>query len=356
MCSKWRVGVKLSKDSPKNWYVNALILSNDGSIQSLQPVGAGAKLMAPGDRFVFPGVLEATPPIGILEHVVIVWSHTQMSLKIDQTGVSSSERVRTNYRDLWLQLGNGDDDSALLSELQVKIKANDSFIESAGRQIQQREYTIPKFDIRPYLPEDKNTALYRVLQQANWLSNFTSSASVGYKQHDWKRPTDIENLQKGIDCSRAIWFVFTRAGLAYNNNNSYLSTAEMVAKNGPMHDEFESISTTGPFEIGDIFVYRDDIQGDGHVVMAIDPSARIAWGSHGYDGRVKLQETKEPAIGVQFQKIRFKKDWVRWDRPNMNLETVWRYRVFTKQSALPGGQPGLKVFEHACDANKKCGL
>jgi hypothetical protein len=354
MCAKWRAGVKVSSDSPNAWYANALILSNDGSIQALLPSNSAAQLMNPGDRFVFPGVIEATPPVGILEHVIIFWTREPMKLALGQAS-DTKEELRRTYRALWLQVGSDDLASSFATVLGIEVKANDPFIEPAGTQISQREYTIPKFDVRPYLPEDKNTALYRVLEQANWLSNFSSSSGVGYKQHDWTGPDDVQNLRRGIDCSRAIWFTFTRAGLPYNTNNSYLSTAEMVSRNGPMHDQFETVSLAGPFEIGDVLVYRDETQGDGHVVMVIDSTARIAWGSHGYDGRVRIREVKEASIGVQYQKIRYKKDWLRWDRPNMDLVAVWRYRQFAREIKLPGGQPGLRALEHACDSSKQCG-
>jgi len=36
-----------------------------------------------------------------------------------------------------------------------------------------------------------------------------------------------------------------------------------------------------------VLVYRDEKQGDGHVIMVIDPQLQIAWGSHGFDGNAK---------------------------------------------------------------------
>jgi cell wall-associated NlpC family hydrolase len=133
----------------------------------------------------------------------------------------------------------------------------------------------------------------------------------GYKQHAWGRPTDDENLQLGIDCSRSIWFAFTRAGLPYNRDDRYLTAAMMVSDNTLMTDEFESCSVDPNLQIGDILVYRDDTRGDGHVVMVIDPEKRIGWGSHGWDGNAKVLPV-EPEKGVEYQKIKFKSDWERW--------------------------------------------
>ncbi|MCK5719916.1 MAG: hypothetical protein KAH84_08235, partial [Thiomargarita sp.] len=85
-----------------------------------------------------------------------------------------------------------------------------------------------------YYPANRNSALYKVLKQAQILTANVSFVSgndgIPYKQHDWSQSSDRANLRKGIDCSRAIWFAFTRAGLSYNNSNSYLTTAGMWRK------------------------------------------------------------------------------------------------------------------------------
>jgi hypothetical protein len=358
MCSKWKVALQVPSASLGPWYANALVLSNDGSIQALLPDNALPKLLSPGERYVFPGVLEAKPPVGVIEHVIVYLSRKPRALTSEQTSGKSPGELRGKYRDLsnWFKGGGDTNDTDKVTQLSIKIKANDSFSEATGEQIQQREYTIPKFDIRPYLPEDKNMALYRVLMQSQWLANFSAESGVGYKQHDWTGSNDSENLTKGIDCSRAIWFAFTRASLHYNKRNSYLSTAQMVSKNSLMQEEFDRVPLTSALQVGDVLVYRDESQGDGHVVMVVDPGERIGWGSHGYDGRVRTHEVVEPSIGVQYQKIRYKKDWLRWDRREMNLVAIWRYRQFSREHRLPGGQPGLKSLLHACDAEKHCGL
>ena len=64
----------------------------------------------------------------------------------------------------------------------------------------------------PPIPDNENTALYKVLQKADWLARAAGEDGIGYRQHSWDRPTVEENLRLVIDCSKAIWFVFTRAG------------------------------------------------------------------------------------------------------------------------------------------------
>lgn len=352
LCAKWKVGIELSEKATKAWSVSAFVLSNDGAIRSLlsDDNTASAILNPNRRRYDFPGTVTAKPPVGILEHVLVLWMRQPPNT---HPAVGATSDPQSKYLELLAIAGTY---SAIGMTIPITVKANDPFLEAGGSQIPQREYTIPKFDIRPYLPEDKNTTLYRVLEEEYWLANLASDKGVGYKQHDWMRPTDTKNLQLGIDCSRALWFAFTRAGLRYNRSNSYISTADMVTNNSLMSDEFDRLPITAPLEIGDILVYRDEVQKDGHVVMVIDPGARIAWGSHGFDGRVKRHEVAVPAIGVQYQKIRYKPDWIRWDRKNMTLTAIWRHRTIARENRTLGGQPGLKIFDHACDAKLRCGL
>jgi hypothetical protein len=244
-----------------------------------------------------------------------------------------------------------------MSAVTMRVEANPRFLDgpvTANQPINMREYTIADFDIRPYLPDDENTALYKVLQKADWLARAAGEDGFGYKQHAWDRPTDEENLRLGIDCSRSIWFAFTRAGLPYNQNDRYLTTAMMVGDDTLMADEFESCSDDPNLQHGDILVYRDDARGDGHVVMVIDPAKRIGWGSHGWDGNPKILPVK-PDKGVEYQKIKFKSDWERWDRKTMTRKACWRYRAFVEETQSARGLPGLKALENICVASRNCG-
>jgi hypothetical protein len=162
--------------------------------------------------------------------------------------------------------------------------------------------------------------------------------------------TDEANLEKGIVCSRAIWFIFTRAGIPYNSENRYLSTAMMTDSDSMMSQEFERCDSER-FRIGDILVYRDDERErpNGHVVMVIDPGKRIAWGSHGWDGN-------EGKRGVEYQLIKHKKDWRRWDRKTMYRKACWRHRLFSVQAETSRGLPGISALKSACLTNKRCGM
>jgi len=231
------------------------------------------------------------------------------------------------------------------SAITLRVEANDRFAElDPAQPPSTREYTLAHFQLKPYLPEDRSTALYKVLEQADRLATRSVADGVPYKQHDWKAATDDLNLLKGIDCSRAIWFAFTRAGLPYNRDDSYLATAAMVGAQSRMADRFDACA--GPPQTGDVLVYRDDARGTGHVVMVIDYGKRIGWGSHGWDGNATADQ---PAgdTGVEYQLIKYKADWERWDRPTMERKACWRYRGFADERARGAAMP--VSLEHACD-------
>ncbi|MCP4698739.1 MAG: YARHG domain-containing protein, partial [Gammaproteobacteria bacterium] len=192
-----------------------------------------------------------------------------------------------------------------------------------------------------YYPADRNSVLYKVLKQAQILSSqvsFMGNDGAPYKQHDWSLSSDYANLHRGIDCSRAIWYAFTRAGLPYNRGNSYLPTAFMHQSDSQMRHYFESCSADN-LQSGDVLVYRGpDKHGRkrqaGHTVMVLDPARELAWGSHGWDGSGKKD------TGVEVQRV-VPDGWGYWDRRNMVLKACWRYKDFSRRPGTyaPSPQP-----------------
>ncbi len=376
LCHAWNLRVKLSERSPQPLLIGALVLSTDGSVFAL-PRDERKIPLQPGEDYTFQGrgeTFRGTPPLNVQDRVLVFG--TQLSNPVDwslftetaktrgaRAAPSALHRALDRYLSAPGTRGIGqaeegpvEDTTWTLSNVTVRVEANPGFLEPAepGQAPQRREYTIANFDIRPYLPDDHATALYKVLSVADGLARSSASDGYGYKQHAWDRPTDAENLKWGIDCSRAIWYAFTRADLPYNRDNSYLSTAMMVGRNTPMKDNFESCSNDPDLRLGDILVYRDDGRGDGHVVMVIDPEKRIAWGSHGWDGTPRDLPVASDT-GVEYQKIKYKPDWERWDRRTMDLKACWRYRDFEQQRITQRGLPGTAALENICDSNKRCG-
>jgi hypothetical protein len=370
LCHQWNVRVTLDERARASLLVGGLVLSNDGAILGF-PADGRKVLLRPGQTATFARQAEtfrASPPLGVQDHVLVFGTRETNPVAwhlFAETAVSRSAGMRSSLEralDRYLRPGARaqsvggsarDDTTWTMTRLPLRVEANARFLdpqEAERRGDKKREYTIRNFDLRPYLPDDTGSGLYKVLMAAHSLAVYSGSLEEGvpYKQHDWSRPNDAENLKLGIDCSRSIWYAFTRAGLAYNDGDRYLHTAIMVGDESAMAREFESCGGDSGLRLGDVLVYRDDGRGVGHTVMVIDPEKRIAWGSHGWDGNVK--EGLESDTGVEYQLIKYKKDWERWDRSTMVRKACWRYRGFEATAA-----GGLAALAGACDDSNQCG-
>ena len=358
MCQKWQIMVSYSaprkpeQDLPE-LNVGALMLFSNGNIIGLPQSGESIVLQPGGKPHLFSAVTTAVPPLDLPEYMLVFgtqdgnkvnWSDladTVSERGVNDQAVGPLHRVlaralRPGTRGGNVNYASEQETAWTMSRIETRVVANAEFeeIKAEDRQPVAREYTIADFDIGPYLPLSPQSQLRAVLLKAAELAK----TEVDYNQHDWNKGSDEENLRYGIDCSRAIWYAFTRAGVRYNNrstadyrkNNplgSYLTTAGMVGSDSAMSDSFVSCDVSKP-QLGDVLVYRDDGKEDGHTVMVIDPVKRIAWGSHGWDGNPK----DNPAIpfdnGVEFQRIKYKPDWRRWDRSGMEVKACWRHRLF----------------------------
>lgn len=381
LCYKFNVKVTLDEDATvEKVLVGALLFSSDGTVIGLPEDGSKAAI-GPGQSWIFTSEkggmnIRGTLPLDIEDHIVafatmpsnpVRWhllSDNAQTRSADLSAKGPLHRSIDRYlqykaRGLEGEEPMSEDDTVwTLSALTAKVTANAGFLEpteSRSGLPTKREYTIPQFDIRPYLPDDVDSALYKVLVKANELAykSVNPSDGIPYKQHPWAKATDEENLQVGIDCSRAIWFAFTRSGLPYNGENEYLHTARMVGSNSLLSQQFLSCDAQ-ELQLGDVLVYRDEERKVGHTVMVIDPDKRIAWGSHGWDGESRFGIPAD--TGVEYQKIKYKPDWKRWDSKRMERKACWRYRRFAQEALKPRGRPGIKALRGACSKKHQCGL
>lgn len=366
LCVTWNIRVALAADAPTSLLIGGVVLSTDGATFGFPQDDALIRI-DPGKSHTFTERFRAQPPLdardmvrvfGTQETNPVPWNRaTEDSAR--RSAAARGPRSGPLFRALDRYFmpgtrgagaeGSGpvEDTTWTVSTVTMEVEANPRFARAgaAGETtLNPKEYTLPKFDVRPYLPDDRATALYAVLAQADALAR----RQVDYKQHPWNAADDEENLAAGIDCSRAIWFAFTRAGLPYNNSNDYLTTADMVTAGSRMKEKFDRVDLNSERRLGDVLVYRDDQRGDGHVVMVIDPLRRIAWGSHGWDGNAR-ELPIAPQTGVEYQLIKYKPDWDRWDRTNMRLEAIWRYREFSLQASAGNGLPGVRALEDPCN-------
>jgi len=388
LCTLYKIMVKLSDDAPVPVNVAGSVLSANGRMDYLprwsdneqRPVELWKDESGVGETAEI-ALFQATPDSLMFEEYIYILGLPAvpaggqpvpsipwhlLSTAAGRQGAYHAARAQKEY--------------GTYTILPVRTVANAAFAELTADQITKevatREYTIKKFDISPYLPDVKEkSALYRVLKVAQGLTEYSKEDGVPYKQHAWCEGSTAKNLAKGIDCSRSIWYAFTRAGLPYNRyassipdetrcvsaydptKDGYLYTGDMARKAYYMSDNFEDCLAPGKdgkreFKLGDVLVYRDKVKGDGHTVMVIDPEKRIAWGSHGWDGNPRLKHPVTGAVptadlGVEFQKIKIKQDWERWDRSSMELKACWRHKTFIEERKSPAGRPGLAAI---CEA------
>ena len=372
LCHRWNVEVTLSPEAKKPLLVGGVILSSDGNTAAL-PADGRQQLLNPGQTHVFnqrSETFEGRPPLGVEDRLMVFGTQetnpvpwhllTDTAAKraadpVPRTGLYGAldRYVRPGARGFVTVAESGEDTTWTLTSLVLSVEANPRFQREGASPVMQpeqpgrREYTIENFDIRPYLPDDPDSALHKVLREADQLARRRGSEAFPYRQHGWTEGSDEENLDVGIDTSRAIWFIFTRAGLRYNRSNQYLPTALMAGPSSLMSDSFESCSRNMDLRLGDILVYRDAKRGGGHTVMVIDPDKRIAWGTHGWDGQVR--DGLETSPGAAYQLIKYRKDWEHWDQDSMQRAACWRFRRFVQEARRPGGRPGMKALQDACE-------
>ncbi len=377
LCHRWHIKVKLVEESPYPLLIGGIIFSADGSMFGL-PADGRTVLLKPGESVTFNHAAETFAgqlPLDTNDHIMLFGTQETNPVRWHQlTQVAKTRATHTmsglnktlhrylmkpGTRGIGLEAEPLEDTTWTLSSITGQVKANQQFFQvdkTSPRAIDKREFTIANFNIAPYLPDDRNSALYKVLQKSDWLVNASITDGFGYKQHNWSKASDEENLQHGIDCSRFMWFAFTRTGLPYNKTNRYLTTAMMVSPQSSMKDEFERCDTDD-LQTGDLVVYRDKRpqHPTGHVVMVIDPDKRIAVGSHGWDGNAPQLKIKQD-VGAEYQLIKSQQDWRRWDRPDMEIKACWRYRTFIEEAESGRGKPGIQALKEVCNARKQCGV
>ncbi|MCH9693189.1 MAG: caspase family protein [Gammaproteobacteria bacterium] len=366
LCHAWNLKVSVSADAPMPLLVGAAVLSADGAMFGLPRDGRTVRL-SPGESYVFAEgeTFRGTPPLESRDRVVafgtqernpVAWHLLTQSIVEDDASTGGVARDVQRYLQPQLRTLRSADEldtsTWTVSSIGVRVEANSRFLSaSPDGPVRPREYTIADFDIRPYLPDNANSALRRLLRIANELANASGSDGIPYKQHDWSLGSDAENLARGIDCSRSIWYAFTRAGLPFNRDDRYLYTGLMTGENSPMHDEFDVCPADQPYQLGDVLVYRSTTRGDGHTVMIVDADKKIAWGSMGWDGNAKDSDyAVSPDVGVEYQRIKYKPDWERWDRGDMTLRACWRYRRFAAENESGIGLPGTDALASSCDS------
>jgi Caspase domain len=358
-CDRWKVQVSLPSAASEPLRVGGVLLTGDGEVVDLGTLVT----VSPGAEPVtlpLSGGITTRPPFGVHDHLLIFGTSEAKAARSSDARSGAAGRSRADAKTVggllglggWIDRGEGPtepDMSVTWTSVDVALEVDPSpilagFPSDSGSG---RMYGV-QVDWAPYLPDNPDTALYRVLQQAEWLTN--RGSQVPYKQRaDWPDRPDEQVLAEGIDCSRSIWFAFTRANVPYTSDGTYLWTRAMADPKGPMNDEFSQCS--GDVRTGDVLVYinpprpddEDCKEGCGHTVMVIDPLRHFAWGSHGWDGNAP---NKNGGVGVQETK---NASWEWWDRPSMKRVACWRHRQFSAEWDVPGGNPDASDLSSYCE-------
>jgi hypothetical protein len=329
VCSYYEVLVR--NTTARALKTGAVLTGADGTITTFNsatiPPGVAARLAFPTTSGQPSSKFRATPPFG-LDDYVMVFGSTDEDIRWDQLGIpvgAPGAQAKVARVENPGPLAKWTVSHKNLRSVRARDMAK---VPREGCQ-RPKEYTIANFDVTPYLPRDTTAPLRKVLEQADALAKHRGSDGVPYAQHDWSKPTDEANLRIGIDCSRATWFAFKKAGLPYANKDghTYLRTKDMVGKKSAMSATFDRCDDSPP-RIGDLLVYRGIKKGEGvgHVVMVIDPAQHIAWGSHGWDGAAREDAPEDR--GVEYQAVGRGRAFAAWDSASMRRVACWRHKAF----------------------------
>ncbi|MDY7233336.1 caspase family protein [Hyalangium rubrum] len=399
----WQVRVRLADDAPKiPLYVGGVFMTADGGIDGFPSPARKEQqfiTLEPGKtlEYTFKMTKRSAPPLKARDHLLVFGTREQVKWS------DLTEPAATRGPGIGLQgalaayLGGtrGADDVEVTepntwtsSHVALVTVANSGFKDSlAQEKSDKREFTLPHYDIREQLPANTNSALYKLLYMTAELTHRYESQQGTDGAHynkdhvgRWEKLSDEENLDIGIECSRAIWYAFTRSGLQYNKGvaknlkipadvnkrGSPLSTWDMVDEKSAflteiahqgklgksaMRDQFNSCIGDPELRPGDVLVYRrlkTSTKNDGHVVMVIDPEKSIAWGSHAFDSSAILSKDKtaQMDVGVEYQRILRAKSgqnekWGAWDKSDMVRVECWRHKQITQEwEASPMNRPG----------------
>jgi len=201
LCHKWNLQVTVSPNAKKPLLIGGVLLATDGSIYGF-PADGRKELVKPGDTVTFAGrgeTFRALPPLDQQDQALFFG--TDQANPVDwHTLTSLSRGVQTNSlqrtiksfvnqptRGFGVAVETTDNtQSWTRSIVPFRVEANSRFAEAKPKSdIVGREYTIPNFDIRPYLPDDTNSPLYKVLTKADQLAKSSKNDGFPYKQHLW---------------------------------------------------------------------------------------------------------------------------------------------------------------------------
>lgn len=387
VCHRWQVEVSLAASAPGPREVGGVLLGNDGTTIGF-PVRGEAVTVQPGGTHRFrlpvsgsmgPEGVKSIPPLGIAEYVMVYTGPPGSNVPFHK-----ASSVGTSMRSLtapgagsWQQIA-----------VTYRIEANPG--DDPLQPLPTRELTLDGYDVRPLLPANTNSYLYRLLHNAERLAHIKGGDGLDYAQclprnssginnrsrysetewpdgTCWSQPWDFRRDERefmespGIDCSTTVWWMFTRACLGntaarlperrsgestgryldrvrtfHTEERKCLLLTDENYRGGYLNTEFmlkdELMSRhwdrcdSDALRTGDVLVTKTERGGGGHTYVVIDPDNYVVFGSHIAD--------------LDFDRLtpEFKELWAEYEREAGDRDAGVEYQFLTYRRDKEGGR------------------
>ncbi len=387
LCYEWNVEVQLDPSSMP-LLVGGVVISADGEMQAF-PADGRQQLLNPGETCIFKSRREtffARPPLDAPDYVVVFGTQPSnpvpwMLLGDPASGRDSGTLPRSGLLgDLERRLhskalsepslkGALEDGAWTKSSVMIRVRANpqlDSLI-TASTANQERTLPIASFDIRPYLPDDRDSGLYRILRLAAILAQPNQDAGARHRPKVGPQPDNLGPEGLTSASKRAIWQAFRAAGLADVELPQEFTS--FGPSSGPP-DGFSDCRREVELRIGDVLVFQQESEADARALMVIDSRKRVVWGALDgkgtvFNGKGTVSNRKGTVFGsgadsslarVGFQVLgRIPGGDAQGLSQGKGMSLCWRHRRLAEEWNRPGGRPGVEALGQACREAAECG-
>ena len=443
MCWRWQVEVQLRRQAEAPAEIGVVVMGNDGTLVGF-PIQSDPVVLKPGQKHRFalkrpgrrPGLV-SVPPLDIVEHILVFGAPVGSNARYDVIEGWAS-------RDVTGEGTEAPDGSWFRSHLPFRVSATPGRPGELPRdpEARRREVTLNGFDISPYLPGNPQSFTYKVLQQADRLVDFrvvddargrdglayaqcwpAGNRAINNKtrfaetdwpgETCWSSPYDFSRDDAelgdspGIDCSTAMWFVYTRAckgdvreappeRMPGERNSAYqlrvrefhtqkrqcllftdedfrggfVSTNIMANQPDIMATHWDSCLGQ-PLKTGDVLVTRNARNTSGHTYLVVDPDRFVVFGSHAGDTSWSRMTEEEQALWEEFEELDagsldagVEFQFLAWHRKrdlegtelekwggfaSERLKACWRHKQITAEwERDPTSRPGSRDLSRIC--------
>lgn len=342
-CAQGTLKISLNRTVVEPLKVGGVWMFSDGSLQGFPGFGF-TRTLSPGESFEVPFPTASPGRVDLPQHLLVYGTPTDQPVswsalaRMREAPSGAGSVLETQLHGVVLGTRASNLSNPVESLEQISMTSHLSWVwKAAPERGQANEPSVPGTSFKQYRVQDLELEMLLAGVQNEGqrllltLADSLSRTPPVYGRHDWRQISDQANLGLGIDTSRAIWFLFTRAGLNYTASGSAIAPSGMVGTSSLLTDEFVRCDDANDLEVGDILVWRGGTHGIGHAAVVINPQNQLAWGGLILDG-VPSPEAKD-SVGVGYQRILYRRDWERLGMPDMGRVACWRHRQLSTQTA-----------------------